>query len=120
MPLLLLAKDLALRTTDNFLNCGQLAAPVQRLRQEPTATLQVAQHGLGQDLHGLLILGPLQLLLALHHVLEHVLQPQKIGFTLAHSRHLFAAPSRALKVLGGTVLMESNPRANLAILAPEP
>jgi len=59
---------------------------MHRLGEQPAAALQVAQHGLGQNLHGLVILGPLQLLLALHHVLEHVLQPQKIGFALAHSR----------------------------------
>lgn len=48
------------------------------------ASLQVAQQAFRQHVYRLGVLGPFQLPLARRHVLNHVFQPEQIGFALAH------------------------------------
>jgi hypothetical protein len=56
---------------------------LQRFTQ-PTATIQVAEHGFRQYVNRLSIFRPLQLFLAGSQVFENILEPQKIAFALAH------------------------------------
>jgi len=62
----------------------QPGTTAQAFAQAPAA-FQVAEHRLRQHVHGLGILRPLQLLLARAQMLEQVLEPQKVGITLAHT-----------------------------------
>src|SRR5262249_51122802 len=73
-------------------------AAVQRLAQ-PAAALQVAEHGFRDDLHGLGVFRPLQLLAAGRPVVEHVLEPKQVRVALAHGHTAF----RSSPFLAGNV-----------------
>src|SRR5437016_26494 len=56
---------------------------VHRFAESP-ATLQITQHRFGQHVDGFHICRPFQLLLAAGQVLQRILEPKQIDFTLAH------------------------------------
>ena len=52
---------------------------------EPTASFQVAQHGLGQQPNRFAFLAPLQLLLGSGQMLQAIPEPEQGRFAIAHS-----------------------------------
>ncbi len=60
---------------------------MDRLAQ-PSAAIQITQHGFGQKLDPFRIVGPFQLLLATRQMLQRVFEPEQVCFTLAHCTFL--------------------------------
>jgi hypothetical protein len=51
---------------------------------QSAAAFQVAEHGFGDHVNGVGVLGPSQLLMASPQVIEHVFEPEQIRIALAH------------------------------------
>src|SRR6185436_12445321 len=75
-----------------LLDRGLEAGPPVPGFAQPAAALQVAEHGLGQQADRAVVVGPLQLFLALPQVFEHVAEPQEVRFALAHGPPPFRRP----------------------------
>ena len=64
---------------------GDLETFLMQTFDEPTASFQIAQHGLGQQPNRFAFLAPLQLLLGRGQMLQAIPEPEQGRFAMAHS-----------------------------------
>ena len=64
---------------------GDLETLVPQALDEPSASLQITQHRLGQQADRFAFLAPLELLLSVGQMLQAIPQPEQGRFAMAHS-----------------------------------